>query len=162
MFEAVYSIKRILAYCIDCVLVLMLGQGINLLYLLAISDRMTTDTHLLGIIGIISTAVSYGVPIIVFGILSGRFGWTPGKLCCFLRVQNSSRKSPGIAQGILREIIKYISISLMFLGGLWAIYGIVTKQKTFYDDWLSLNVEDIKPSGLTDTQKNWRKTFRDK
>lgn len=162
MFEAMYSIKRILAYCIDSALVLAIGQGINLLYLMMLSDRMVNDARLLGIIGIVSTAVSYGVPILVFGFLSGRFGWTPGKLCCFLRVQNSSKKSPGIAQGILREIIKYVGISFMFLGGIWAIYGIVTKQKTFYDDWLQLNVEDIKPSGLTETQKNWRKTYRDK
>jgi uncharacterized RDD family membrane protein YckC len=162
MFETMYSIKRIIAYCIDAALVYAIGFGVSLFSMLIFREEMLTNIPLMTIFSIVSSVVSYGIPILGFGILSGLFGWTPGKLICFLRVQNTSRRVPGIAQGILREIIKYVSVSLMFLGAIWAIQGIVTRQRTFYDEWLSLDVEDQKPSGLTDTQKNWRNTFRDK
>lgn len=162
MFEAMYSIKRIAAYCIDAALVYAIGFGVSLLTVLFLPEEQLASIPMMTIFSIANYAVSYGIPIVGFGILSGLFGWTPGKLVCFLRVRNSARRAPGIAQGILREIIKYISVSVMFLGAIWAIQGIVTRQRTFYDDWLSLDVEDQKPSGLTETQKNWRKTFRDK
>jgi hypothetical protein len=43
---------------------------------------------------------------------------------------------------------------------IWALQGIVTCRQTFYDQWLDLDVEDMKPVGLTETQKNWRKYHR--
>lgn len=167
MFETVYSIYRIAAYAIDMVIVYIAGMGLNLaVSAMYIADNAVESSQtnsgmiMLTLIQIAGLAISYGLPIIVFGSLSGLFGWTPGKLICFLRLKDDSGSRPGILKVILREFIKYIGISFMFLGSLWAIYGIVTKQKTFYDDWLSLDVEDLKPSGLTETQKNWRKTFR--
>ncbi|MFA7206050.1 MAG: RDD family protein [Saccharofermentanales bacterium] len=169
MFETVYSIKRIAAYAIDMVIVYLAGMGLNL----AVSAMFTAENAVaaesaetgmsvftLTLIPIAGMVVSYGIPILLFGSLSGLLGWTPGKLICFLRVREASGDKPGILKGILRELIKYIGTTFMFLGAIWAIYGIVTKQKTFYDDWIGLDVEDIKPSGLTETQKNWRKTFR--
>jgi hypothetical protein len=37
----------------------------------------------------------------------------------------------------------------------------VTGRRTFYDEWLDLEVEDLRPSGLTPTQKNFRKYMRE-
>ncbi len=77
----------------------------------------------------------------------------------FLKV-NDAGEPPGIAQGILREIIKTVSMSFFFLGPIWALQGLVTRGETFYDQWLALEVEDLRPDGLTETQKNWRKYHR--
>lgn len=159
MFETVYSLKRILAYIIDAILVWLLSFGISLIWsLLAGPQSEEIGFSIIGFAG--STLISYGVPILIFGSISGIFGWSPGKLIFFLRIRKSGDSSPGLALGILREIVKYISLSFFFLGAIWALAGILTKQKTFYDEWLNLEVDDIKPAGLTETQKNWRKTFK--
>jgi hypothetical protein len=77
-----------------------------------------------------------------------------------LRLRGNNGKAPGIAQGILREIIKYLGLGFMFLGALWALYGVITSQSAFYDEWIGLEVEDLRPSGLTETQKKWREFQR--
>ena len=68
---------------------------------------------------------------------------------------------PGVAKGILREIIKAVSLSIFFLGPLWALRGLVTGGETFYDQWLDLKVEDLRPYGLSETQRNWRRFHRE-
>jgi len=160
MFETMYSIKRIAAYAIDLVVVYIVGLGLNLLAVALIGSDPESGLGMIVFTQLAGSVISYGIPIVVFGSLAGLFGWTPGKLICFLRVKNQSGNTPGIAKGILREFIKFVGTSFLLLGAFWALHGIVTKQKTFYDDWLDIDVEDIKPSGLTETQKNWRKTFR--
>jgi hypothetical protein len=50
---------------------------------------------------------------------------------------------------------------MVFFGMIWALYGVVTSEKTFYDDWLGLEVDDLRPWGLTETQRNWRKFQRE-
>ena len=78
----------------------------------------------------------------------------------FLNVKDGGGDPPGIAQGILREIIKAVSLGFFF-GMIYALQGLVTRGQTFYDAWLDLDVEDLKPYGLTETQKNWRKYHRE-
>ena len=77
----------------------------------------------------------------------------------FLRVNSRQRKPIGLAHGLLREIVKAVSFCFFF-GMIWALYGIITSESTFYDDWLGCTVDDLKPSGLTETQKNWRRQMR--
>ena len=98
-------------------------------------------------------------PVLVTGTLVGLTGRTPGKLIMFLRVSDAG-EPPGLAQGILREIIKTVSMTFFFLGPIWALQGLVTRGETFYDQWLDLQVEDLRPYGLSETQKNWRKFHR--
>jgi uncharacterized RDD family membrane protein YckC len=151
-----YAIKRIIAYGIDLAIITFIsGMANSHLYrLLTIAPQLEQYKGML--LSYSSLAISAGVPIVLFGTLSGSLGWTPGKLILFLRVRNHNGRNAGVSQGILREIVKYVGTSFMFLGGLWALYGIVTSERTFYDDWIGLDVEDLKPSGLTETQKNWR------
>jgi uncharacterized RDD family membrane protein YckC len=159
MFETIYSLKRILAYAVDMLLIWLISFGVSMVWtFFAPPQAEEIGFSIMNFAG--SALLSYGVPIVLFGSISGIFGWSPGKLIFFLRIRKSRNTAPGLALGILREIVKYISISFFFLGGIWALVGIITRQKTFYDDWLNLDVEDIKPAGLTETQKNWRKTFR--
>ena len=159
MFETIYSLKIILAYLVDMILVYFISFMITLLWS-SFTQPTSGDVEIPFLFWLGESIISYGIPIVIFGTISGIFGWSPGKLIFFLRIRKSTDKSPGIALGILREIVKYISLTFLFLGAIWALSGIITKQKTFYDNWLNLEVDDIKPAGLTETQKNCRKTFK--
>jgi len=155
-----YALKRILAYAFDLALVGFLS-GLAFTYVAKLLGPGEAIGPLRGMaLSYGSMAFTAGIPIVIFGALTGAFGWTPGKLIFFLRVRNSSGRAPGIAQGILREIIKYASLSFMFLGALWALYGIVTSESAFYDEWIGPQVDDLRPSGLTETQKRWRQFQR--
>jgi len=155
-----YALKRIIAYLIDSAIVLWLaGQTGSFLARLLLSGE--PNPARVALYSYAMMAASGAVPIVVIGALSGGLGWTPGKLVLFLRVKDARGAAPGVSQGILREIIKYVSFSFFFLGALIALYGIVTSQRAFYDDWLGIEVDDLKPSGLTETQKKWREFQRE-
>ncbi len=159
-----YALKRILAYGIDMALITVLGWiGYFILFSFISVSGTTSIDHpqnemMLQMSSMLMSGASAAGPILIFGILEGLFGWTPGKLILSLRVQKQGSQSKiGIGQGILRQIIKTFSISFMFFGALWALYGIITSDEAFYDNWLRIDVNDLKPFGLSDTQKNWRK-----
>jgi uncharacterized RDD family membrane protein YckC len=99
------------------------------------------------------------VPIVLFGIMIGLTGKTPGKMLLKLRVQGFDNRPVGIKKGLLREAIKWAAFTCLILGVVWAFYGLFTEGRTFYDEWLSLTVDDESYSeddNLTDTQKKWR------
>jgi uncharacterized RDD family membrane protein YckC len=153
-----YALKRIAAYVIDMVLVwaplgALIGLGETPL-MSGLSPRL----HLIGALG--AWGFTLVGPVLVNGILTGLTGRSPGKFIMFLNVKDAGGDPPGIAQGILREIIKAVSLGFFF-GMIYALQGLVTRGQTFYDAWLDLDVEDIKPYGLTETQKNWRKYHRE-
>jgi uncharacterized RDD family membrane protein YckC len=153
-----YALKRIAAYMIDMMLVYsplaaLIGMGEAPLL-----GRIPLHLHLFGSLG--ASAVALGVPILVNGVLTGLTGRSPGKFILFLTVKDAGGDPPGIAEGILREIIKVVSLGFFF-GMVYALAGLVTRGQTFYDAWLDLDVEDLKPYGLTETQKNWRKYHRE-
>jgi uncharacterized RDD family membrane protein YckC len=156
---AVYALKRIAAYIIDFALIytpitilLSYGQAT-----LVAGIPQQQHLHMFAAMG--SWGISILAPVLVTGTLIGLTGRTPGKLIMFLRVIDCGAP-PGIAQGILREIIKTVSMTFFFLGPIWALHGLVTRGETFYDTWLGLQVEDLRPYGLSETQKNWRKFHR--
>jgi uncharacterized RDD family membrane protein YckC len=153
-----YALKRIAAYAIDMVLIYaplatLVGYGRE-----PVMARIQPHMHMFASLG--ASAVSLGLPILVNGILTGLTGRSPGKFIMFLRVKDAGGDPPGIAEGILREIIKAVSLGFFF-GMIYALHGLVTRGQTFYDAWLDLDVEDLKPYGLTETQKNWRKYHRE-
>ena len=98
--------------------------------------------------------------MLINGVLTGLTGRSPGKFIMFLNVKDAGGDPPGIANGILRELIKAVSAAILFRDDLGSFQGVVTREQTFYDQWLDLDVEDLKPYGLTETQKNWRKYHR--
>jgi hypothetical protein len=153
-----YALRRIVAYLIDMGLVLtpitfMLGP---------LQGRLAAALPAFWQVyaGFIAWALSMGVPVVVVGTLVGLTGRTPGKLAMFLRVEGRRGSKPGVPAGLLRELVKAICASFIF-GALYALYGVITSGTAFYDDWLGLDVEDLRPSGLTDVQKNWRKHMRE-
>jgi uncharacterized RDD family membrane protein YckC len=153
-----YALKRIAAYVIDMVLVYtplaaLIGLGET-----PFLSRLSPHLHMFATLG--ATGFAFGGPILVNGILTGLTGRSPGKLIMFLRVKDAGGDPPGIAEGILREIIKAVSLGFFF-GMIYALQGLVTSGQTYYDAWLDLDVEDLKPYGLSETQKNWRKYHRE-
>jgi uncharacterized RDD family membrane protein YckC len=153
-----YPLKRIAAYIIDLALVwapltALIGYGE-----VPLAGRLPARMRMMAAMG--GWGLSILGPILVDGILTGITGRTPGKFITFLRVKDGGGDPPGIAQGILREIIKAVSFPFFF-GMIWALQGLVTSGQTFYDAWLDIDVEDLRPYGLTETQKNWRKYHRE-
>ncbi len=154
-----YALKRIVAYLLDYAIILTPTlAGIGLLEQ-SLGERIPGQIrhHL----GLVSWGVSLLAPSLVLGVLTGLTGTTPGKLITFLRVQDHAGDPPGIAEGIVREVVKAVSLAFFF-GMIYALGAVVTKRRTFYDEWLDLDVEDLRPSGLTETQKNFRKYMREK
>jgi uncharacterized RDD family membrane protein YckC len=153
-----YALKRIAAYAID---VAIFWLPITLLISFGeapIVADMPPQFHMIAALG--SWGLSIAGPVLVNGTLTGLTGRSPGKFLMFLRVKDAGDDPPGIAQGILREIIKAVSLGFFF-GMIYALHGLVTSGQTFYDAWLDLDVEDLRPVGLSETQKNWRKYHRD-
>jgi uncharacterized RDD family membrane protein YckC len=153
-----YALKRIAAYVIDMVLVwaplaALVGYGEA-----SFLGRFSPRLHMIGALG--TWGLSLAGPVLVNGILTGLTGRSPGKFIMFLNVKDGGGDPPGIAQGILREIIKAVSLGF-FLGMIYALHGLVASGQTFYDAWLDLDVEDLRPYGLTETQKNWRRYHRE-
>jgi hypothetical protein len=153
-----YALKRIVAYAID--MFLIVGPLSGLLSFHELSVFESIPHHLHGLMAIGVGALSLAGPILIIGVLSGLTGRSPGKFVMFLKVEDYGGDPPGIAHGILREIIKAVSLGFFF-GTIWALQGIVTQGTTFYDEWLDLHVEDLRPSGLTPTQKKFRKYMRE-
>ena len=153
-----YALKRIAAYAIDIAIfwlpmTLLASFGGGAFY-----EEIPRRFHLIAMFG--GWGLSIVGPVLVNGTLTGLTGRSPGKFLMFLRVKDAGGDPPGIAQGILREIIKAVSLGFFF-GMIYALQGLVTSGQTFYDNWLDLDVEDLRPVGLTETQKNWRKYHRE-
>jgi uncharacterized RDD family membrane protein YckC len=153
-----YALKRILAYAID--MFLIVGPASALLTIGEERLLHTLPVPMHGITSLGRLGVSISLPVLLLGSLSGLTGRTPGKWILFLKLQDYGGDPPGIAQGILREIIKAVSLGFV-LGMIWALQGLATNKRTFYDEWLDLDVEDLRPVGLTPTQKNFRKYMRE-
>jgi uncharacterized RDD family membrane protein YckC len=164
--NAVYALKRMAAYIIDFFLIYTpitaaIGYAeTRVIPPPAQSEQMEMHMPVFTRFAMLGMGVSLIVPVLVTGVLVGLTGRTPGKLAMFLKVQDPGGDNPGIAQGVLREIVKTASMMFFFLGPIWALQGLVSRGETFYDQWLDLEVEDLRPYGLTETQKNWRRFHR--
>jgi uncharacterized RDD family membrane protein YckC len=154
-----YPLKRSAAYIIDYAIILT-PTAMGLASLRGYSSQGLPGgmKHYLGFVG---WGISLLVPALILGTMTGLTGRTPGKLVTFLRVQDYGGDPPGLAQGILREAVKAVSLACFF-GMIFALQAVVTNRRTFYDEWLDLDVEDLRPAGLTPTQKNFRKFMREK
>jgi uncharacterized RDD family membrane protein YckC len=153
-----YALKRIAAYAID-VAIFWLPMTMLINYGEAPVVREAPPRfHMFALLG--SWGLSIAGPVLINGTLTGLTGRSVGKFFLFLRVKDAGGDPPGIAQGIVREIIKAVSLGFFF-GMIYALQGLVTRGQTYYDAWLDLDVEDLRPVGLTETQKNWRKYHRE-
>jgi hypothetical protein len=153
-----YALRRIVAYVIDMGLVVTPVT----FFLRPLEARLTGVLPAFWQVysGFFGWILSMGVPVLIIGTLVGLTGRTPGKLLMFLRLEGRRGARPGVAAGLLREVVKAVAASVIF-GGLYALYGVITSGRAFYDDWLGLEVEDLRQTGLTDVQKNWRKHMRE-
>ncbi len=152
-----YALKRMAAYAIDLILLFTPITAALAYGEMKLFSFLPEATHIP--FGIGAWGLSMLVPAVVVGTISGLTGRTPGKLLLFLKVQDHSGSPPGIAQAILREIVKLFTLGFFF-GVFWALQGMIARGQTFYDEWMDLEVEDLNPVGLTPTQKNFRKYMR--
>jgi uncharacterized RDD family membrane protein YckC len=153
-----YALKRIIAYIIDYALI-MVTFVLIMPFLHALMPKLEESSAYFSVLGLAYGGLSMALPVVLYGIMVGLWGRTPGKFIMFLKVQTRSGQLLGIPHGILREIIKLISLWCFFCL-IWALFGIVTRESAFYDEWLGFEVEDLNPWGLTETQKNWRKQMK--
>ncbi len=152
-----YALKRMAAYAIDLLLLyapITAALSFGEMWLMA---SLPSVAHMP--LGIGAWGLSILIPAVIVGTISGLTGRTPGKWLMSLKVRDYTGSPPGIAHGVLREIVKLLSLGFFF-GMLWALQGLIARGQTFYDDWMETEVEDINPWGLTPTQKNFRKYMR--
>ena len=137
-----YALKRIAAYVIDYALVLT-PTLIGVTYATTTIGRRDFP-EIRGHLGLATWGISLLAPALLLGTMTGLTGRTPGKLVMFMKVQDFNGDPPGLAQGILREIVNAASLGFFF-GMIYALQAVATKRRTFYDDWLDLDVEDLPP-----------------
>src|SRR5512133_3152588 len=116
-----YALKRIFAYVIDYALLLYITSICLQSAEAAIQERLAQFLPANVLLTYASLFVTFGIPVLILGTVVGLVGWTPGKFLMALRVGNRQRKPIGIAQGLLREIVKAVSFTFFF-GMIWAIY----------------------------------------
>lgn len=153
------AVKRVIAYVIDYVLVMIPMASLSATMVdWEFYNTLIEQYDALLWFSFVPSLVLMGCSVVVLGTLTGAVGWTPGKLLLSLRVRGYGRQPMGIARGIGREMIKAVSF-VFFFGMLYALYTLVEHRKTFYDEWLHSDVEDLSPWGMTQTQKNWHKAM---
>ncbi|APW63255.1 RDD family protein [Paludisphaera borealis] len=153
-----YILKRIAAYMIDLMVVVAPLSALSAFAENEVFERVPSQFLSFG--SPVSWALPLALPVLFLGTVTGLTGRSPGKLITFLKVEDGGGDPPGIAQGIVRELIKAVSLAFI-LGIFWAIQSLATRRRTFYDEWLDLEVDDLRPTGLTPTQKNFRKYMRE-
>jgi hypothetical protein len=151
-----YALKRILAYLIDVVIVLTLVSLINGIHIKTLIFAFVEGIAWFDFLSPNLLILTGVLPIVLYGTMIGQLGWTPGKRLLNLRVNGSGNRPVGIGKGILRETIKCAAVTFLIFGLAWALYGMISEGRTFYDRWLDVSVDDETPVQLTDTQKNWR------
>ena len=154
-----YVLKRIMACVIDYALMLTL-PALGLMQLGNPVSPHALDGGL-GLFGRGALIGSLFLPALILGAMTGLTGRTPGKLLMFLRVQDHVGDPPGIAHGILRELAKVLLFATVY-GLYYALASALNNREALYDSWLGLEVDDLRPYGLTETQKNFRKFMREK
>ena len=100
-------------------------------------------------------------PVLVIGILTGLTGRSPGKFIMFLNVKDAGGDPPGIATRHSPRDYQGRVARVLLRHDLGTARHRDSAGKPFTISGSNLDVEDLKPIGLTETQKNWRKYHRD-
>jgi uncharacterized RDD family membrane protein YckC len=154
-----YVMKRILACVLDYALLLIPG----VLGLFAVDNPFAPHVPHdgFGLYGRGAVIGALVAPALLLGIMTGLTGRTPGKLIFFLRVQTPDGDPPGLVNGVLREMAKVLLVATLY-GLFYALASALNNRDVLYDTWLGLEVDDLRPYGLTETQKNFRRYMREK
>src|SRR5262249_26434409 len=130
-----YALKRMVAYAIDLILLYTPLASALAYGEMKLMGSLPAAAH--APVGIGAWGLSLIVPAVVVGTISGLTGRTPGKLLMFLKIQDHSGSPPGMAQGIVREIVKLVSLGFFF-GVFWALQGMIAQGQKFYDQWMDI------------------------
>jgi uncharacterized RDD family membrane protein YckC len=119
-------VRRIGAFVID--LALVSGTAIAIHSLTAF---LTTDIR--------SLLLSALPGILVLGLLVGADGRTPGKRALGLRVVEGTKTRISLGKGLVRELIRFLSLPILVLPILYLVLLLRGEQPP-YDRFLGLNV----------------------
>lgn len=100
-------------------------------------------------------------PFLCLAIPTGIWGKTLGKLLCRLTVTDFHGRPPGIWRALGREVLKCLAIS-SGIGAMFSLFQIMYQGGTWYDQMCGTNVEFSPYVRLTETQKNWRKFYKNR
>lgn len=108
--------SRFMAFIADCILI---GIIFYLIYLplsslLFVSFNFHSKV-LFGVFGISSLVIDIVIPITYFIYFTGVKGSTPGKNVFHLRVVDKNNKNIGIKKAIIREIVKFLLLVILFV-----------------------------------------------
>jgi len=99
-------------------------------------------------------------PFLYFGVPTGLWGKTLGKLLCRLEVSYANGDRPGLWRGLGRETLKLFSIISLF-GALFCAFGVLHQGAAWYDTICGTSVEFKPRVRLTKTQKTFRQHMKD-
>lgn len=154
----VYGLKRTAAFLVD--------YGIIWLFIMwsKLPVALFLEKHSIGAADIetlnhYSLLAPFFAGVTVFGIMTGIWGRTPGKLLTFLKVVRHDGSAIGMGAGIAREVLKGFSWFTVILPIFFA-FGVFCMAEAAYDKWLSCEVFDARPFGSTKTQRDWRNHWK--
>ena len=97
-------------------------------------------------------------PFVYFGVPTGLWGWTLGKLVCRLRV---NCQKGGFWRVFKREILKLLTI-FSVVGAFFCMFEVLSRGTTWYDSFCGTRVESKSGAGLSKMQKRFRQYMKDR
>ena len=98
-------------------------------------------------------------PVLVLGVPTGLWGWTPGKLVFRLRVAGPLGEPPGVLRALAREALKLLCVTCM-IGAIFCLFQILHVGIVWYDQLCGTSVRYKPWVRLTKTQKEFRKALK--
>lgn len=98
-------------------------------------------------------------PFFYFGVPTGLWGRTPGRLICRLKVVTDRDETPGLWRGLGRESLKLLAVG-SGIGAMLCIFQILYQGTTWYDQLCGTHVKFTPWIRLTKTQQNFRKHYK--
>jgi len=148
---------RILALIIDCCVCVF-----SILGFVHVREWVSGGSEEVGFIFILLWFMFFALwPFVYFGVPTGLWGGTLGKLLCRLEVRYSEGGRPGISRGLGRETLKLLSIFSVF-GVFFCAFQILCQGTTWYDTICGTRVEFKPRVRLTKTQKRFRQYMKNR
>lgn len=97
-------------------------------------------------------------PFVYFGVPTGLWGSTLGKLVCRLRVDCGQG---GFWLGFKREALKLLTV-FSVVGAFFCAFQVILQGKTWYDSFCGTRVESKSGVGLSKMQKRFRQYMKDR
>jgi len=152
--EASVIALRIVAAMIDIPIAMAVFAGFTN-YITPLFENTTGDLNLIEFVLLVP--VGFLIPFLYFIIPTWLFGRTLGKFICGLTVYRDDNKRLTFLGSLGREMVKLISWSFQ-IGAVIGFVQLCMGNNTFWDSLANSDV--VYTRGLSETQRNCRKTYR--